>query len=787
MTKRNGQKTRKAILASVMSLLLSVSMFAGSTYAWFTDEVTSGVNQIIAGNLDVELEHKNNTVTTYESVEGETDLFKNAVGNTILWEPGAMAYETFEVSNVGTLALKYKLNLTDAGHNFVVEAGQTDPTTRSLLDVIKVAVLDSAPTSRETLAADTSVTWTTLADFIANTSSDGTLYPADSNAGDSTKEFSVVLYWEPGTNDFDNQYNLKNGAYASDSNATDVGQLYVNLGVTLVATQVPYEEDSFDNQYDAGLDFPNTVLTETVTKTLDLDDTTHQTTAATTITTPSGSASVTIPAGVSYKDSSDQPITGDIQTTLKVEPGTDGNITIDDGNSSTTYEVSLVNVVNNETVTAEGTVTYDVVLDVGVIDLQKFYHQGNPLTKVNSEADLVVDTNYFYDQTNGVVKFKTSHFSPFTAEYLFAGGIGTEVYPYLIDSRDMLLKINDYNSSYAYYKMASKNMVIDATDMPFLNLFGCFDGNGVVFNNVSRALFFELNNGANEIVVKNLTVNAHIARNSYFESAVALYPGGDIKLENVDVHGYVEGTAAASYIALGPGAETQIDYTFKNCHSDATIVAMGESAAGFIVHPYCAAGSTITLENSKFTGAMAAKGKTYYFRVNASGALSINTDEANGGELYNNPANEYTGNSDLYTSGGVIYNAGTKVTTEDIVAPEGIDLLSIAKADGAEYAVATLNIGPNAAGTETGNYMGVYINERCDLNNDTFTTKTIKNFNITINGSATEATGISTDGETFNIVNSYYGHTFGAAFVRIVQYDSQERIVKISTLNLKKS
>ena len=167
MTKRNGHKTRKAILASVMSLLLSVSMFAGSTYAWFTDEVTSGVNQIIAGNLDVELDHK--TSTGYESVEGETDLFKNALGNPSLWEPGAVAAETFKISNVGTLALKYKLNLTDAGHNFVVEAGQTDPTTRSLLDVIKVGVVeDDLATTRDDVIAQVGTNWTTLAMKSAN-------------------------------------------------------------------------------------------------------------------------------------------------------------------------------------------------------------------------------------------------------------------------------------------------------------------------------------------------------------------------------------------------------------------------------------------------------------------------------------------------------------------------------------------------------------------------------------------------------------------------------------------
>ena len=51
------KKTQKrhALLMSALSLLLCVSMLVGTTFAWFTDEVTSGMNTIAAGNLDVEL------------------------------------------------------------------------------------------------------------------------------------------------------------------------------------------------------------------------------------------------------------------------------------------------------------------------------------------------------------------------------------------------------------------------------------------------------------------------------------------------------------------------------------------------------------------------------------------------------------------------------------------------------------------------------------------------------------------------------------------------------------
>ena len=53
----NSKNTKRALLASVLSVVLCCAMLVGSTFAWFTDSVTSGKNQIVAGNLDVELEY----------------------------------------------------------------------------------------------------------------------------------------------------------------------------------------------------------------------------------------------------------------------------------------------------------------------------------------------------------------------------------------------------------------------------------------------------------------------------------------------------------------------------------------------------------------------------------------------------------------------------------------------------------------------------------------------------------------------------------------------------------
>lgn len=82
MTK--AKNTKKALLLSVLSMMLCLSMLVGSTFAWFTDSVTSGVNKIVAGNLDVEMEYavlnEDGSVKEWKSVEGESLFDENALG-----------------------------------------------------------------------------------------------------------------------------------------------------------------------------------------------------------------------------------------------------------------------------------------------------------------------------------------------------------------------------------------------------------------------------------------------------------------------------------------------------------------------------------------------------------------------------------------------------------------------------------------------------------------------------------------------------------------------------------
>ena len=87
---------------------MCVSMLVGTTFAWFTDTASTGVNKIQAGTLDVQLlDEQGNTL------EGQTLSWKKAAGHeneAVLWEPGCTCnLQSFKIKNNGNLALKYKI------------------------------------------------------------------------------------------------------------------------------------------------------------------------------------------------------------------------------------------------------------------------------------------------------------------------------------------------------------------------------------------------------------------------------------------------------------------------------------------------------------------------------------------------------------------------------------------------------------------------------------------------------------------------------------------------------
>ena len=102
---------KSALLLSFTSLLLCFAMLAGSTFAWFTDTATTGVNQIKSGNLDIEVQYRTTADGEWETLDKATDLF-GAEGT--LFEPGHTRVVELKIENAGNLALKYKIGMNIA-------------------------------------------------------------------------------------------------------------------------------------------------------------------------------------------------------------------------------------------------------------------------------------------------------------------------------------------------------------------------------------------------------------------------------------------------------------------------------------------------------------------------------------------------------------------------------------------------------------------------------------------------------------------------------------------------
>ena len=217
----NKRATKRALLTSVMALVMCVVMLVGTTFAWFTDTASTGVNKIQAGNLDIELQYATawdgttGAPTDWADAEGQTLTFKtkdNRATDKILWEPGCRyVLPELRIVNKGNLALKYKITVNgvtgDAklleAIDFTAKMGATE----IALDNLKGAILPSGA--------------------------------AQTTAGVAIGETDPITI---------------KGVMKTTAGNEYQGLSIDGIGITVVATQYTYEYDSMDNLYDQNAD-----------------------------------------------------------------------------------------------------------------------------------------------------------------------------------------------------------------------------------------------------------------------------------------------------------------------------------------------------------------------------------------------------------------------------------------------------------------------------------------------------------------------------------------------------
>lgn len=224
MTKTKS--TKRALLTSALALVMCVSMLIGSTFAWFTDSVTSSGNIIKSGKLEVGMYWAEGNLDP-TTVTDWKDASQGAIFKSELWEPGYTEAKHIKIANEGNLALKYQMRILANG---VVSV---------LANVIDVYYLDSAAAlTRNSLAS--AVKLGTLSEVLNNTTATAiSKTVSGSLLEDETKTVTIAFKMQE----------RAGNEYQNLSIGTD-------FSIQLLATQYTSEIDSFDEKYDANADFP---------------------------------------------------------------------------------------------------------------------------------------------------------------------------------------------------------------------------------------------------------------------------------------------------------------------------------------------------------------------------------------------------------------------------------------------------------------------------------------------------------------------------------------------------
>ena len=549
--------TKRSALLSVMALFLCLTMLLGTTWAWFTDSVTSSGNKIQAGNLKLDLEMLNKETGAYESIKTS----KDPIFNYNLWEPGYTDVKFLKVENEGSLSLKWKAMFV------------SDEAVSKLAEVIDVYVLPSVTElGYDNLTRDFDG-WRrvgTLDQFI-NTLSEttyGNLLPY------SCAYLGIALHMqESAGNDYQ-----KIGLEAFD--------------IQIVATQMSNEEDSFGKDYDNDAEWPNGEMRFNVPFSFDDVATINGELAEDKIVVdPESGAYAIIPAGAKIVEG--------------VEPYFSGNGI---GNSGTfsdeirSYDIHIEGIASDNTKPI--TVFIGKILPAGLGETElKFYHEDVQMTRVNSVEDFAINNQFTYDAETGAVVLYVTNFSVFSAVNTeadewdgtisttgFASGAGTSSNPYMINTAEQLAFFRqevDNGKTFAgrYIKLGAD---IDLAGINFdpigfgydVVFSGTFDGGdhtiynlyqngwdlGYSYGTQGGGLFASIK----DATIKNLTIyNASIVMECVDMGILVGYAYGTCNFENITI----TNSTIANYNRYTGGVVGEVNgkHTFKNIIVDTSV------------------------------------------------------------------------------------------------------------------------------------------------------------------------------------------------------------------------
>lgn len=371
------KRTKTALLHSAIALLLCISMLIGSTFAWFSDGISSGNNIIQSGNLDIEM-YWTDDLDSGEWFNVEDDGH-NTVFNYDNWEPGYTDVKYIKLVNNGSLAMNYKLTLTPQG------------VVGKLAEVINVYFADSA-VAMDDRDDFSNLRAIGLLNGVLNggATASGTLLPAGKvglhPAGETIVTVAMSMITTAG-NDYQNE---NSGEFT----------------ITALATQAPYEQDSFGADYDDDAEYPVELVSDKATAAVTPVDGKVPTGG---VTLTGANITAVVPAGAVMAPGADK-------LSLSVTPmeHTTSDIKVVNDEILIPVDVHIDGLAEDNTV--------PVIIRLGEV-LPKYLNMGNyhlfhvedgtpnEMTLVDSEAQLIQHNQFTYDPLTGEVTVAMATFS----------------------------------------------------------------------------------------------------------------------------------------------------------------------------------------------------------------------------------------------------------------------------------------------------------------------------------------------------------------------------------------
>ena len=372
------KSTKKSFLMSLISLLLCFLMLTGTTWAWFTDVVTSENNIIQAGTLDISLEHTDVKTEDPDSTNW-IDASTGAIFTYENWEPGFAMVKYVKIENEGSLDLKFMLNILP---ELAAIAGEVN-----LADVIEVYMAEGAvDLTRDMLDPESDL-------FVGNLSSIMGKSGGAASGNLDSGEFEIYTLALKMSEEAGNEYQ-----------ELSVGGSFT---LKLIATQRTSESDSFGPDYDEGAQWPELPEESTATSpiTLNADGTLA---APVTFANDEGTISITLPAGTKFKQG-----TANANLNVNKLAQSGANITLEENEETRSFDVHVKDLADDNS--AVISIAIKEFLPVGLnMGNYKLYHVEDTATiemTLLADGETPVHNSFNYDPATGDVVLHLASFS----------------------------------------------------------------------------------------------------------------------------------------------------------------------------------------------------------------------------------------------------------------------------------------------------------------------------------------------------------------------------------------